>query len=407
MKNTLFFLFALTILAVSCGKDEPQVMTKNFTVTIENTSEPKDYFATGTTGVIMPGQSASFSFDAGIGHYLQFGTMFVQSNDLFISPGDEGLALYNNRMPLTGDITSMLRLWDAGTEVNEEPGVGPNQPPRQSGPNTGMDENGLVHLVNDAFSYPMINQIVKVSLSHDGGTKFTLMIENISDNSAIPTPLAPGTWVVHAQGQKPMFTDGSAASPGLEALAEDGDITKMNNNLSSKSGFHTPYAPGAYSISMTNEIFMTGQSAGSALEALAEDGNVSGFANVFNTPDGASGPGPLMPGASYSFSFSAQEGDRLSMALMLVQSNDWFVGLDNVALFSSGTALNGNLSNLVRLYDAGTEMDEYAGAGNNQPFRQMGANTGQAENGNIAIESSPGAHVPAITDLIKVSISSN
>ncbi|MCP3854154.1 MAG: hypothetical protein GY698_05380, partial [Actinomycetia bacterium] len=42
------------------------------------------------------------------------------------------------------------------------------------------------------------------------------------------------------------------------------------------------------------------------LEALAEDGDPSGFADidgavVFNTPDGASEPGPAVPGGASSF----------------------------------------------------------------------------------------------------------
>jgi len=36
--------------------------------------------------------------------------------------------------PRTGDVTADVQLWDAGTEVNMEPGVGADQPPRQSAP---------------------------------------------------------------------------------------------------------------------------------------------------------------------------------------------------------------------------------------------------------------------------------
>ncbi|WP_375241952.1 spondin domain-containing protein [Lacinutrix sp.] len=100
----------------------------------------------------------------------------------------------------------------------------------------------------------------------------------------------------------------------------------------SNSGYFSPFAPGAYSIG-GNTIFTNGQPAVTGLEGLAEDGNASGYANVFNTPNGAGSPGPIFPSGSYSFTFSANETDNLSFALMLVQSNDWFVGADPINLF--------------------------------------------------------------------------
>ncbi|WP_416208525.1 spondin domain-containing protein [Fodinibius sp.] len=51
--------------------------------------------------------------------------MFVQSNDLFFSFDSEGIALFDeNGNPVSGDITDRIMLWDAGTETDEEPGVG-------------------------------------------------------------------------------------------------------------------------------------------------------------------------------------------------------------------------------------------------------------------------------------------
>ena len=76
-----------------------------------------------------------------------------------------GIKLFEGSgMPITGDVTSQVMLWDAGTEVNEVPGVGLNQAPRQPAPNTGVDENGVVHLVNDGFSYADVSEIIKVTI---------------------------------------------------------------------------------------------------------------------------------------------------------------------------------------------------------------------------------------------------
>jgi hypothetical protein len=58
-----------------------------------------------------------------------------------------------------------VQLWDAGSEVNEEPGVGPNQAPRQPAPNTGdPDPDNTVRLVDDGFTYPTVTELVKVTI---------------------------------------------------------------------------------------------------------------------------------------------------------------------------------------------------------------------------------------------------
>ena len=40
-------------------------------------------------------------------------------------------------------------LWDAGTEASQEPGIGPDQGPRQKAPNTGLAEKGAVRNAKD------------------------------------------------------------------------------------------------------------------------------------------------------------------------------------------------------------------------------------------------------------------
>ena len=111
---------------------------------------------------IFPGEQYTFEFDAQPGDRLVFATMLVQSNDLFV--GAE-IDLFQNGPPVSGDITSQLRLYDAMTEINEFPGAGNNQAPRQSGPDTGNSENGMVNLVNDGFDYPDLADILQVSIT--------------------------------------------------------------------------------------------------------------------------------------------------------------------------------------------------------------------------------------------------
>ena len=107
----------------------------------------------GAPGPATPGKSYRFSFEASPGHRLSFATMYVQSNDAFFAPADTGLALYNGSTPVTGNVTSMISLWDAGTEINQEPGTGPDQPLRQSGPDTGPSERAAVDLISARDNY--------------------------------------------------------------------------------------------------------------------------------------------------------------------------------------------------------------------------------------------------------------
>ena len=97
--------------------------------------------------------------------YLSFATMLVQSNDLFLAPAGQGIALFDKDGKAIGlkNVTHELLLWDAGTEANEEPGTGPYQAPRQSVTNTGpADVNATVRAVNDEFEYADIADLVRV-----------------------------------------------------------------------------------------------------------------------------------------------------------------------------------------------------------------------------------------------------
>ena len=256
--------------------------------------------------------------------------------------------------------------------------------------------------MNDGFTYPADEDVIKITLAHDGGTMFTVTIENVSDSASFTTPLAPGVWVVNEDGQSPLFSEGQASSISLERVAEDGDNSMLDASLSSNSGFVSPFAPGAYAIN--SPVFIPGEASSVTLESLAEDGNPSGFTNVFNTPVEGNSPAPIFPGESYSFDFNAEEGDVLSFATMLVHSNDWFAGANGIDLFTNGTAISGDITNMIKLYDGGTEIDQYAGAGSNQPVRQSGANSGADENGVVETETKPSSNVPTISEMVKVTI---
>jgi hypothetical protein len=119
------------------------------------------------TGPATPGNAFEFEITATVdAPNLSFASMFGQSNDLFIGPDEHGIALFDDQgAPLYGDVTDQIQLWDAGSELNEEPGQGANQAPRQSAPNTGpADTDNTVRLVNDGYRYPAVNELVRVTV---------------------------------------------------------------------------------------------------------------------------------------------------------------------------------------------------------------------------------------------------
>jgi hypothetical protein len=216
----------------------------------------------------------------------------------------------------------------------------------------------------------------------------------------------------------PLFVEGMADfGSGLKGLAEDGNPSALAAHLAMNSGYVSPLAPGAWAVHASGEspVFRTGQAdRGEGLESLAEDGDPTTLASslagmtgvsasgAFNTPAGASGPGPLLPGSRYEFSFEAEEGEYLSFATMLVHSNDLFYAPAEmgIALFSSGMPIQGDITAQVMLFDAGTEVNELPGVGLHQPARLNG---GMDENGNVRLVDD-GFTYPAVSDAVKITI---
>jgi hypothetical protein len=128
---------------------------------------------------IASGGAFEFDVEARPGDRLSFASMFVPSNDVFVSPGRNGIELWpDGGEPVSGDVTGDVALWDAGTEENAEPpGEGADQAPEQERPNQGTAENGVVQAldeVGDGYDYPSVADVVRVTLapheSMDGGS---------------------------------------------------------------------------------------------------------------------------------------------------------------------------------------------------------------------------------------------
>ena len=420
--KTGLLLAAVVALTGACEDDGvmPEAEETTFEVRIENVSMAYDFTSSGVfntpsgsdaPGPLASGSSYEFTFDAGPGSRVSFATMFVQSNDYFYGPDGSGIQVYDGGgMPISGDITDQIQLWDAGTELNQEPGLGADQAPRQGGADTGApDPNNTVRLAGDAFgNLPDVADAIQVTLTHMGETEFKIRIANIaaantlmtSDGGMAPVLLAPGVWTVGG-GMDPLFTSGQAdRGMGLEDLAEDGAVAGYGSELAALTGLTGPIAPGVYAVHTGSSVLFAAGALdrGEGLEALAEDGDPSGLASAvsarsgvvesgaFDTPEGAGGPAPAFPGEVYVFTVTAVPGDRLSLATMLVQSNDLFYAPAEagLALFDGGgNPYTGDITGMFLLWDAGTEVNQFPGVGPDQAPRQAGGNTGETEGGTV------------------------
>ena len=141
-------------------KGRPGIVQVGFTDTAIGAKGPGD---------IWPGGAYEFRVTAKPGERLTIAMMFAQSNDLFYAPREDGIALFDaGGKPISGDVTSQILLWDAGTEVNEEPGLGPNTGPLQPAPHTGRPEHGVVQPigeVKDGFHYPSVADVLRVTVT--------------------------------------------------------------------------------------------------------------------------------------------------------------------------------------------------------------------------------------------------
>ncbi len=202
---------------------------KKFTVTLENVGQTKLFTSAGVfntpvgdaaAGPATPGKMYQFTIDAGRKQKLSFATMLAATNDLFFGPDGGGIALYDlTGAPISGDVTSQIHLWDAGTELNEEPAVGPNTVGKQTAANTGTDEHGKVVDIGSAtdgvhFDYPAVADVIQVTVAHTSDTHFLITIKDVSTSNALQTsmgnfaaPLSPGVWAVH-NGPDPLYTVG-------------------------------------------------------------------------------------------------------------------------------------------------------------------------------------------------------
>lgn len=88
---------------------------------------------------MFPGEYATATVTVSPGDHVTVAAMFGESNDTVVAA--LSVPAYDGD-PLSGSLA--LALYDLGTEVDQEPGLGADQAPRQSAPNTGTAESAPV-----------------------------------------------------------------------------------------------------------------------------------------------------------------------------------------------------------------------------------------------------------------------
>lgn len=337
------------------------------TITFENVITPKDFVESGAfygvgsnevqLPIVLPGQSVSFKFSAGKTQRLMFATMYGASKDWFFASEQPGLKLFNdNGNAITGDVSSQVKLWDNGSKNNM----------------TGEGENNPIALV------PNVNasQLMKLNLSYDEmSSEFTLTITNTSGGTANETPFSPGVWAVsnyngsQLLNSTPFFTPGSLSNPEITDIAQMGNVDKMIAKLNTNTEIMTGLSPALVVVyTGSNPIYQLNQKdQGKGLKDIAQFGNTNNLAAYLKTLPNVkgvyvAGSAPVTPGSKVSTNFEAHSGDKIAYVTMFGFSNDWFFANETEISATS----KGDYTENTSLFDSGTGVDQYPGAGNHQ-----------------------------------------
>lgn len=182
--------FSAFVLAVHSAGDANPFFTRGQTLNVEGvekfaeTAIPSDLIVTlqlnrrlslialastpvGASGTALlgPGSRYRSVIDVGSDEDIAIASSFLQGNDLLVATTGSGVHPFDSDgNPVSGDFTSQFSIVDVGTEVNEAPGVGANQVLSQQSDDAGTSESKPVAAVSDGFTYPNVQQMLKVSI---------------------------------------------------------------------------------------------------------------------------------------------------------------------------------------------------------------------------------------------------
>jgi len=421
-------MLLLPVAFTACKKDNNATGAANqqTTITVENVlkSQPLvesgTFQGTGSPALIQPGQSTTITFSAAKGEALSFATMYGASNDLFFAPSNPGIQVYDaNGNPIEGDVSAQVKLWDNGTRVNQKPGASVIHP--------GTAETKTISEVSgtdaQGNTYLAASKLITATLKYNGNSVFTLTLQNTSGGTANQTPLSPGVWSVSyivggtLQAPNPLYVSGQPTANGLTNIAEAGDNTALSTYVKSITGIFTPLSPILVVVynGIDNPIYKNGElDRGQGLKAIAQQGNADTLAAYLKGKPGIKAvyvlPAPttnvLLPqiagqsGGIVSQQLTVSKGDRLAIATMYGFSNDWFfASTDN----GVDPTQKGDISSSVALFDDGTAINQFPGAGVTQ-FNLAGTPLKISQPISAVPNPNPFTTLPAITGIIKVTL---
>lgn len=426
--SILWAMAAMPLLIIACNKNDAMPSRSATTITIENVLDSKplvesgSFKNTGASPVVMPGEAISIKFSAAKGQALSFATMYGWSNDLFFAPANPGIKLYqDNGTPVEGDVSAQIKLWDNGTRINQMPGAAVIHPgTTETAPRAITEVNGTDAQGN---TYAPASTLMKATLHYEGNSNFTLIITNVSGGTTNPTPFSPGVWAIsysvggNLLNPNPLFEVGKPSVNGLTNIAEMGDNGVLGNYINMQTGIFTPLSPVLVVLykGIENPIYKIGENdRGKGLKDLAQKGDASGLAAYLKTLSGvkavyilpAASSTVLLPkigaqaGSSVSQQLSIASGDRIAIASMYGLSNDWFFATNDNGIDAT---VKGDVSYSIGLFDNGTAINQFPGAGNEQAG--LGG-TPVTERKPIAEVPNPNGFttLPSISSIIKVTI---
>lgn len=421
-KKFLSFAFIAAMLVTgfafsSCSDDDDDNINYNYEsvisfenlITMKELSQSGTFQGPGEGGLIMPGQTATFTFSAAPRQAIMFATMYGYSNDLFFSPDNPGIDLFrSDGTPITGDVSHLMHLWDNGTRINVQPSA--------ENPHQGAPQNGVITEVTTTDAqgnlYQPASQLVRVNLAFDNITSvFTLTITNNTGGTVNETPLSPGVWAVANifEGEiakpSPFFEVDGRSSAQMTALAETGNNQPLANLCRDMTGIITPISSVIVVVYTgdVNPIFQLNQrDAGIGMKQFAETGDASrlgeslnGMANVRHVY--VAGSDDIIPGRAAETVFRALANDKIAYVTKFGYSNDWFFANSEPI----GADFKGDLTSRTVLLDNGTAVNQYPGAGYSQ---HAFGGTPIAEDNVVSQVGNTPYPLPAVANMIRVTV---
>ncbi|RYZ72278.1 MAG: hypothetical protein EOP09_03440 [Proteobacteria bacterium] len=216
MKNHFWFL-SLGLASVSISVSQAWAVPMPMPIRVGSFEVPENET---TAGPAFPGHAYSFEVELKAGERLSFATMYGVSNDWFFST-TRGISAQDLKY---NQALSKVGIFDAGTEVDQNPSNAPDTAGNQTAPNTGLADPVAYARGLSSFPSFQASNFIKVESRQIARDRYLVRLFVLAQS---PTGLSPGVfWVTNAVNPAHLvFLSGSPIDPatGLERIAEDGN----------------------------------------------------------------------------------------------------------------------------------------------------------------------------------------